>query len=486
MLASDPGRPLFERVAERVEGLIRAGTLSAGDRLPSVRRAKAQFGVSAATIIEAYKRLEARGVIRARPQSGFYVRARSGGSVSNPPCTTRPAMRSVLVDAPGPTLVRFRTALPDASLLPTAQLARALSRVYRDRPETLAGYGPNQGCAELRHEIARRMLDAGCTVSPEQIVITGGATEAVMLSLQMFTGRGDTVAVESPTYHGLLDALRARGLKALPLGSCSEGGLSVTAFEQAARTRKVAALVLVANFSNPLGGTMPDECKARLVQVAREHGVPVIEDDIYGELGFEDPRPRSLSSFDPGGEVVLHCSSFSKVLSPGLRLGWCVPGRHYDAFLHAKADLNICTPLGPQLAVAELLSGGGFDRHLRSLRRTYQTLIARFTDRILSTFPEGTRVSSPRGGHVLWVELPPAADAVALLERAMERGISFTPGPLFAPDESFRNCLRLNCAMPWTERVSDALGTIGQLAREQIAPSAPPADGRARKLVTAL
>jgi len=470
--------PLFEQLASRIEALIQAGTLSVGEQAPSVRRAQKQFGVSAATVIEAYRLLEARGVIRARPQSGYFVR-QSPVSERRVPAMTAPALRSVSLEPPEPMLVRLKAAVPDESLLPTTQLGRLLGKVYRDHPEALSTYGPTAGCTELRREIARRMIDAGCVVSPDDIVVTNGTTEAVYLALQILTGPGDTVAVESPTYHGLLDTLRARGLKVLPLASCTVNGVCVDAIEEAIRSRRFAAMVLIPNFSNPLGGVLPDERKRWLVELAAANEIPVIEDDIYGELGFEGPRPRALRSYDDGGWVV-YCSSFSKVLSPGIRIGWCVPGRHMDAYRRIKHDLNISAPMGPQLAVAEFLSGGGYDKHLRQLRRFYQTQTARFSDRILATFPEGTSTSQPRGGHVIWVEMPVGVDSVALLEVCQRRGITFAPGPLFAPGDAYRNFLRLNCAVAWSEELSDAIATIGRLAKEQLHAAQAGPDGRAR------
>lgn len=479
-LDRNAGAPLFEQVAERIEGLIRSGTLAVGQRIPSVRRARQQFGVSASTVVEAYRLLEDRGLIRARPQSGYFVRQALPQTRRTAPGATSPRMRSVPVDPPSPALVQFRAAIPDPTLLPTAQLTRTLGRIYRERPETLTLYGPSAGCEELRRAIARRMIDAGCAVSPDEVVVTNGATEAVAIALQALTNRGDTVAVESPTYHGLLDALRARGLRVLPLAASADDGLSVDAFEEAVRTHRVAAAVVIANFANPLGGLMPDAHKRRLVEVARRHGVPVLEDDIYGEIGFEGARPLALRGFDDGSTVI-YCSSFSKVLSPGLRIGWCVPGARLEDVKRLKQDLNVSTPMAPQLAIAEMLDGGGFDRHLRALRRTYQTQVARFADRVLATFPEGTRVTHPRGGHVIWVEMPKGVDAVRLLDDCTRRGVTFAPGPLFAPDGSYRNFLRLNCAVPWSDRVADAVRTIGDLAARQLAPDERP-PGLARPL----
>lgn len=472
-------RPLFEQLADRIEALIDAGTLAVGEQAPSIRRARQQFGVSAATVVEAYKLLEARGRLRARPQSGYYVRPRA--SRERPvPAMTAPALRSVILEPTEPMLIRLKAAVPDASLLPVAALTRLLARVYRDHPETVTAYGPTAGCESLRREIARRMMDAGCTIAPDDVIVTNGATEAVHLALQTLTAPGDTVAVESPTYHGLLDTLRARGLKALPIASCTVGGISVSALENAVAKRRVAAVVLVANFTNPLGGLMPDDCRRTLIHLAQRHGIPIIEDDVYGELCFTEPRPRALRAEDDGS-WIFHCSSFSKVLSPGMRIGWCVPGKHYDQVLRLKNDLNVATPVGPQLAVAEFLASGGFDRHLRHLRRTYRTLVEQYTDRVLTTFPPGTRTSQPRGGHVLWVEMPEPVDSLRLLEAAHRERITFAPGPQFAPDDAYRNFLRLNCAVPWSDAVADAIATLGRLAYAQVyqhAGAQIAADGR--------
>lgn len=491
----DSGTPLFEQVAERVQELIRKGSLAPGERVPSVREARRRFGVSAGTVIEAYKLLEHRGQIRARPQSGFFVRA-GPGQAPHQPSVTRPPLRirevpvtlsaRMFERASRPDVVGLGAALPEPAMLPLATLERHLVRAQREG--RAHGYGSPGGTLELRGEIARLMVGAGCAVAPEEVVVTNGATEAIFLSLQAVASRGDVVAIESPTYHGLLDALCGLGLRALPISTCSVDGISVCALERALASRQVRAVLLISSFTNPIGGSLGIEDRRRVAELAREHDVAVIEDDVYGELAFDAERPPAVKSFDTDGRV-LYCSSFSKTLSPGLRVGWCVPGRHLQRVLKLKRVTNISTPVGPQLAVARYLEGTGYARHLRRLRRAYAGQVDATIAQVVASFPEGVRVSRPRGGSVVWVEMPEGVDAMRLYEEAEGVGIGISPGPIFDPAGQYGNCIRLNCSHAWTARTADAIATLGRMAQEQLAgrgrKGAGRGDGRARKLTRA-
>ncbi len=467
---------LYEDVAQRVQTLIEDGTLRPGDRIPSVRRLHRQWAVSVSTILEAYRLLEDRGLVEARPRSGYYVKASPRALVEEPTCTDPPRrpqrVRIDLVmrlhaEVNDPTFVRLGAAAPDPELLPGRVLTRKVSEVMRRHPDACHTYMMGQGYEPLRREIARRMVDAGCTVGPGDIVITAGAQEAVFLCLRALTEPGDLVAVESPCYFGLLEILQTLHLRALEIRTHPRDGIDLDALDDALREGGIKACALVTNFSNPLGSCMDDAKKRALVELLGFHRVPLVEDDIYGELAFDGPRPRAVKAFDRDGSV-LYCNSFSKTLSPGFRVGWAVPGRHSQDVQLFKNLTSISTSSVPQMALAAYLKEGGYDRQLRTLRRTYRDNMARVMAALGRHFPEGTRATRPTGGQLLWVEMPRQVSAVELYEQAAPHHISVAPGVLYSASGRYQHCLRLNLAVKYDDRVEAAIETLGRLAKGQL------------------
>ncbi len=464
---------LYERVARQLAGQMDQGLYRPGDRLPGVRRLAHQFGVSISTIVQAQRLLEDDGRIEARPRSGWYVRAQAWPR-PEPPAISRPTVKPVpvtgqelvlrLVQAANePDFVQLGAAVPAPDFLPTRAIQRALAAAARAGGANLATYQFPPGSPELRRQIARRMADAGCQVAPDEIVITSGCQEALILALRAVAGPGDVVAIESPSFYGLLQAIDSLGLKALEIPTDPATGISLEALELALEKWPVRACALTANFSNPLGGIMPVEKKQALVALLARHEIPLIEDDIYGDLGFEGERPQALRSFDETGGVI-YCASFSKTLSPGLRVGWMVPGRWREQVEYLKYVTSLAAPTLSQRAVADFLHHGGYDRHLRQVRGAYARQVALMTRAVGKYFPAGTRVTQPRGGFVIWVELQGQVDALSLCQRALEQHISIAPGPVFSASGKYRNFIRLNCAQPWSDTLDKAVMTVGRMA----------------------
>ncbi|WP_404789865.1 PLP-dependent aminotransferase family protein [Altericista sp. CCNU0014] len=469
--------PLYEQVADRVQGLIAEGTLQVGDRLPSVRKLHQQLSVSVSTILEAYRLLEDRGWISARPQSGYYVKQMLLKAPEEPlhshalhperPVEISLAYR-MYASKRDPNTIQLGAAVPSSDLFPLAALNRLMGQVIRAQPQLVHSYEVPAGCEALRHEVARRLMEAGCSLSPNEIVITNGTTEALSLSLQAVTQPGDTVAIESPTYYNLLEVLNALHLRVLELPTHPQEGISLAALESALQQRQISACALVANFNNPLGSCMSSERKRQIVELFNTYDVPLIEDDIYGDLNFEGTRPKAIKAFDTRG-LVLYCASVSKTLSPGLRMGWCVPGRYQAKVESLKMSVNLSTAPIPQLTVAAFLANGGYDRHLRQLRRAFQLQIAQMTQAICTYFPAETKVTRPRGGFILWLQFPEAFDALVLYEEALAHNINIAPGIIFSSSGHYRNCLRLNCGFPWSPRIEQAMQILGQLCKRQLA-----------------
>ena len=464
---------LYEAVASDISSLISSGTLAPGDRVPSVRHLSRQRRVSISTVLQAYAVLENRGIIEARPQSGYYVRAPQ--RAIQEPATSRPPRAPRLVGVQNlvgrvveacrhPDVVPLGGAIPGAELVPTAKLQRIVSTIVRREPQSIASYGMAPGREELRRQIALRARDWGVNLSPDEIVVTNGCMEALNLCLRAVARPGDIIALESPTYFGVLQIIESLGMKALEIPTHPREGVSLEALELALEREDVKACIIMPNVSNPLGTTMSDASKKRLVQMLAERDVPLIEDGVYNALHFSPTPQYAAKAYDRKGNVML-CSSFTKCLAPGFRVGWVAPGRYYESVQILKFMNTGGLPELLQLAVAEFLENGGYDRHLRSMQRTYERLTSLAQGAVARYFPAGTRVTRPSGGFVVWAELPKSVDAVELYELAMKEKIGFAPGPMFSATNRYHNCLRLSCAVPWTARIEAAYARLGELAR---------------------
>ncbi len=469
--------PVYQKLAALLEGMIQSKSLRPGDRVPSVRQFSLQQRVSVPTALQAYATLEKRGVIEARPKSGFYVSPRPSNRIPEPQgpagapkittfSTTDP-FESLLADHARSKLVPLGAALPSPTLLPGLKLSRTLSTIARRLGPDGVYYDVAPGNEGLRREIARRSLEYGCALKPEEIVVTVGATEAVSLALRVACKPGDTVVVESPTYFGLARMLREMKLKALPVPVNSATGIDLDALKRALRRNRVAACVLIPSFHNPVGFVMPDDHKKAAVEMLTARGIPIIEDDIYGDLQHQGQRPRCMKAFDPDGGVML-CSSYSKTLAPGYRVGYIVPGRWHSSVMALKQVSTLCGATLPTLAVAEFLKNGGYDRYLRSVRQAYRQQVERMRAALVESFPEGIAMTRPQGGFLLWCQLPSQVDSLQLSTQARAAGISIAPGPLFAPDGGFRNFIRLNCGHPWSVELERSVGILGHLVKRMM------------------
>jgi DNA-binding transcriptional MocR family regulator len=469
--------PLYHQLADALQQLIEQGTLRAGHRVPSVRRMALQRDVSVSTVIQAYTLLENRGLLEARPQSGFYVRPRLTLEAPEPRMA-RPMARpsevggsdlvaEVMRLSVDPTYLSLGAACPDHTLFPNRKLARLLGAVGRDDPALLGRYAMNWAYDPLTREIARRYLQADAPLSHEELVITLGCTEALNLSLRAITKPGDTVAIETPAYFGILQTLQALGLRVLEIPTDPREGICLDALRSAIETCEVKALFVMPAFQNPLGAAMSDEKKAQLYDLLTEFDLPAVEDDIYGDLYFGERRPKPLKAWDRDGRVLL-CSSFGKTLAPALRVGWCAPGRYLERVRRLKFTNTLGTPVVLQKTVSDFLRNGGYDHHLRSIRRAYRHQVQLFSQSVVRHFPAGTRLSRPQGGFILWLELPPAVDTTRLHTEALQHRINTAPGVLFSVKDRYRNCLRINCGLPWSDRIESALETLGRLASRQL------------------
>jgi len=466
---------LYERVAGKMVDLIADGTMMVGSRVPSIRQLKEKLGVSASTVVKAYFELERQGLIESRPQSGFYVKAPTSFRLKEPqPSLTLTNPRKVNVatltkivyeTAYNPKIIPLGAAIPGAEVLPCRQLAAIAAAISKEAGEKSVSYCFPPGNAELRNEIALRTATWNEPLVPDRVLITSGAMEALNLCLRATTKPGDIVAVESPTYFGILQAIEELGLLALEIPAHPREGISLALLREAIRREKVAACLFTTSFNNPMGACIPDENKKELVRILTKKRIPLIEDDVYGDLSFSKNRPKTAKSFDTEGNVLL-CSSFSKTLAPGYRIGWVSAGKFHDRVVSLKFTNTVASTTLPQLVVAKFLHSGAYDRHLREIRGKFKLNLDRAAHTISQFFPQGTKISRPDGGFVVWVELPKTVSSLELYELALKRRIGITPGTLFSARKLYGNCIRLNLGNEWSDSIEKGIATVGRLCSE--------------------
>ena len=464
---------LYQQVADHISDQIRTGLLQAGEKVPSVRQCSAEMGLSVSTVIRGYELLQDQMMIESRPQSGFYVRTQF--ELSRPPEISQPSLKPseinlddlavrLLQTTQDKEIIQLGTAPPNTDVPSVKLINRIMTKVIKE-DNGIADYDPPPGNKKLRRQIARRMLNAGVNVSPDDIVITTGCQEAMTLCLRAVTKPGDTILIESPSYFGTLKAIETLGLKALEIPTDTKDGMSLPALELAIREWKVSACVLTPNFSNPLGYCMSDENKQQLRTIFKQADIPIIEDDIYSELAYSAQRPKAIKAYDEmeNNSNVLLCSSLSKSLSPGLRIGWAIPGKYLKQVTQLKVSNSMAGATLPALTAARYLEMGIFDRHLRQMRRYYKERRDYFLHLASEHLPKDIRLTHPQGAYVIWLELDKSVDSMKLYEEALRKKISIAPGPLFSASGQYKNFIRINfgkASKPELEKAMIILGTL--------------------------
>ncbi len=466
---------LYMQVAEGLEKMIMEEILRIGDKLPSVRVLSEEYGISMGTAFQAYYQLEAKGLIESRPKSGYYVRF-NNKRFPELPGTTKPdvlshdvsvkeMIKTIYTDIVATDVLNFALAVPDPSLLPAAKLNKSVVYALRNTPDHCVNYEDVQGNAELRQQITKLAFNWGGKVSQEEVIITSGCLEAVIMCLKAVTDYGDTVAVECPTYFGINQAIESLGLKVMEIASDPVTGIDLGYLQKLIRKSSIKACVFVPTFNNPFGSCMPDENKKKLVELVTSNNIPLIEDDIYGELYFGKNRPKTCKYYDTKG-LVMYCSSISKSLAPGYRIGWAIPGKFTEQVKQMKRIQNISCPTLTQAAIAHFLKHGRYEYHLKNLRKALHTQSLRYVQAIIKYFPPDTKVSRPQGGFILWLELNKKINAFRLRSIAMEHKISIVPGKIFSSGTNYTNCIRLSFGKPWSKEVDEGLMMLGKLIKE--------------------
>ena len=468
---------LYLQVANGVEKMITDDILKIGDKLPSVRLLSEEYGISMGTAFQAYYHLEGKGLIESRPKSGYYVRFNFKRFPDLPKViqpepissevSVKDTIASIYGDVASPIKMNFAIAVPDASLLPTAKINKSVIHALRKSKDHCIGYENTQGNIDLRKQIVKLAFNWGGKFKTDDIIVTSGCLEAINLCLRAVTQNGDTVAVESPNYFGIYQSLENMGLKVVEISSNPSTGLDIDCLEKSIDKFNVKACIVTPNFNNPSGSCMPEENKKRLVEVITKHNIALIEDDIYGELYFGRSRPRTCKYYDTKG-LVMHCASLSKSLAPGYRIGWTIPGKFTEDVKQIKRISDISSPSLTQVAMAHFLGNGRYEYHLKNLRKALHTQYLKYTQAIIQYFPEGTKLSRPQGGFVLWVELPGKVNASKLRLEAMKHHISVVPGKIFSVRCNYHNFIRISFGKPWNEDMDYGLMMLGKIVKKMM------------------
>lgn len=464
---------LYEEIAQLINYKIEKGYFQPGDKLPSIRQTSSEHQVSISTVQEAYRLLESRQIAEARPKSGYYVLTPQPSPAM--PGISQPSeaplevsqwdlILKILYNHEQNNDIILGRGTPDVSAKTLKPLSKIMANISTHREIINFTYDSLQGSKRLRTQISRLMLDSGCNLHPDQILITTGCQEALSCSMRSIAQTGDIVAIDSPSFYGSMQTIQAMGLKALEIPTHPETGISIEALELALEQWPIKVVQLTPSCNNPLGYTMPNKNKERLMELANHYDIAVIEDDIYGDLSYTQPRTRSIKSYDTEGRV-LFCSSFSKTISPAFRTGWCAPGRHMQKVKQMKYVSTACGSVLQPRAVAEFIAQGHYERHLRKIRSQYLKCRDSMIDCVKCYFPEGTKMSYPQGGFLLWVELPKKIKSIELNEKLVKENISIAPGILFTASEKYQHCLRLNYSQAPNEDIRKAVETIGNIAK---------------------
>jgi len=458
--------PKYRQLAEQTQRHLEA-TGREGERLVSLRDFATKEGVSMSTALRVYGELERQGVIESRQRSGYFLRKSASHRVQLPTASREiPVARNEVELAEGLRSSAwhahrftsyFATGTPDTSLAGSRELSKIIKRIAR---RELEDYGPLEGFALLRQEIANQQVRGGMDVTADELMITSGAQEALFIAINVSSQPGDLIAVESPTYHGLISVIKQSGRKMVEIPTDSSQGINLAALGLALDELPVKAIVVSSSVQNPSGSSMDNDARRQLVEMANDHDVVVVEDDTHGELFYSRQRERNLAAFDTQGRVMV-CGSFSKTLAPELRVGWLKALRWRSAALDFKRAVSARSVLMPQQAIAYHMAEGHYCRHIRLARDLYAKRGRAMRDAVAMAFPTGTRISNPTGGYQLWIELPESYSSMALAEYALTRGIAISPGRLFSDRGHYGNCLRL-CYSRYQSEDRTSIDLMGQ------------------------
>ncbi|MDM1554047.1 PLP-dependent aminotransferase family protein [Chryseobacterium indologenes] len=466
---------LYLKIANSVTEQIKSETLQFGDRLPSLRSAQKLYNVSLNTIKQAYMELESRSLVESRPKYGYYVSQTSQRKLALPSVaemkisegknSPEDLIGKVFGTIAGTDVTQFALGIPGKSLLPVAKMKKCMIEVIKKKSDSGTNYEPVQGSVGLRREIAKWSIVMEGKITEDDLVITSGAMNGVYNCLMAVTQPGDYVAVESPVYFGILQAIQLLGLKAVEIPTHPITGVDLDALRKV--LPKLSACCFVVNYNNPLGFQMPDENKKELVRMLTEYNVPLVEDDVYGNIYFGAGRPKPCKFYDEAG-IVMWVGSVSKTLAPGYRVGWVAPGKFKEKIIRQKLVQTVSSPSLFSDVIADFLEHGRYDHHLRMFRKKLYANYLQIQKSVTQYFPDNTKISEPKGGFMLWLELDKRICTEDLYDEAVSQKVNFAPGRMFSQYNQYQNCMRLNYALEWTDRVESDLEKLGKMIKNRI------------------
>tara|TARA_R110000744_G_scaffold8364_5_gene27877 strand:- start:2864 stop:4306 length:1443 start_codon:yes stop_codon:yes gene_type:complete len=466
---------LYQQVIDFIEYQEQIGAISPGDKLPSLRKLSRQFEISVPTVKQAYLELERQGAISARPQSGYYLKARQArtllpmrakwASCEPVEISCRSLIEQVYEAVHMHDSVALGISNPVNAHPPDKTLARMMRSVLSRVSEKAVSYGPINGDPKLRMNLAFRYQEHGVLVNHEDLIITNGAQEALSIALQCVAERGDIVAVESPCYFGLIELIESLGMKVLEVYTCTEKGVCVAELAKVIEQHPVKACLFSTAISNPLGSMMPDNERQAMVKLLEKNDIALIEDEVYSDLYFTEQRPVPAQLYSEKG-LVLTCSSFSKTAAPGYRVGWLLPGKFEEKAKRIKRAQSCSTSMLQQWTLSDYLMSGEYDRHLQVLRKTLRYNCERMRALIAEYFPEQVCISKPKGGSVLWVRCRSHVDTSQFFKQAIAQGVNFAPGEIFSPSGKYKNYMRISYGVQWSEKIDQAIKVLGKLVHD--------------------
>ncbi|MCP2024944.1 DNA-binding transcriptional MocR family regulator [Flavobacterium sp. HSC-32F16] len=466
---------LYIKIAKVIEEQILRGTFKIGERLPSIRTVQKLYNVSLNTAKQAFLELESKSLIESRPKSGHFVSKTSQRKFALPSISilntvqkersSEDLLKTVFDTLNDKNITQFSLGVPDQSLLPVAKLNKGVITAMRNLEDGGTNYETAQGNINLRRTVAKWSLVLEGKLTEDDLVTTAGAMNAIFNCLKAVTSSGDTIAIESPAYFGIHQIIKSLGLKAIEIPTHPITGVDLEAVKKV--LPQIKACYFISNFSNPLGSLMPDNHKKELVRMLTEFNIPLIEDDIYGNLFFGTSRPKPCKAFDEEG-IVMWCGSVSKTLAPGYRVGWVAPGKFKEKIIRQKFSQMVSTPTLYQEVIADFMENGRYDHHLRTFRNKLYSNCLQFQRAIEDYFPDNTKISQPQGGFMLWLELDKSIDTAQIYDNAIKQKISFAPGRLFSQHNQFNNCMRLNFALEWNDKLDDDLKRLGNIVKHEL------------------
>lgn len=467
----------YEEISNYIVEGITNKALYSGNKLQSLRSTAKQFNCSVSVVLQAYEDLIARGIIKAVEKSGYFILPSLSCKIPEPQkynhslkalsSKTNNYTEKIIEMAMNRDILPLGAAIPDVSILSTKKIIKSLNNIIKDNTACINSYTPAKGSIELRIEIANYMFDKGVFIDPEEIVITNGCAEALYIAIQCSTNPGDTVAIETPVFFSLISILEKLKMNVVEIPTSPITGMELDILEEIIMKEKVKTVIFSPTFQNPLCSVMPPCNKKRLYHISEKYNLTLIEDDIYGDCSFDGQKHFPVKSFDKSKRII-YCSSFSKTLAPGLRIGWAIPGKRLDNFTNFKQISSLGGTLLTQLAIADYLKHGFYKSHLSNFQKNIYLQTTQMKMLIKKILPDNIKVSNPTGGYFLWLELDDKINSYNIHNIAFSKHIGIVPGPVFSSSDKYLNCIRISCGNPITEKIIKGLEVLDLIIRNEL------------------